>query len=450
MSASVIGANITRSAGRRRGTGGRWVVETICMLLIANVCGCGEAQPPTVRQAASPTPVPQTESVTQTGATSPSTPAQIAQAATSGGSSSSPARMLGQMIVARFAGQYPPLGFLARIRAGHIGGVILFADNLAGGPSPARKTIATLQRAAADGGNPPLLIMTDQEGGTVRRLSWAPPTIAASAMDSSSLARAEGEAAGRALRSVGINLDLAPVADVVHVPESFLGTRAFGSNAATVASRACAFADGLAAEGVGFTLKHFPGLGWATADTDAQPVTVGVSAETLRSDYRAYRLCGAEPTATVMVSSAAYPGLTGRGDLPAALSPEIYREELPYAVGGVEPVTITDDLQTASILDQVRPAQQAIAAGVDLLMYAQTESASNSAYHQLLSSIRTHRLSAARVREASQAIAAYKLLVAEPSAAASMPSSGNNAAVPVAPTGDVGTPTTIRPSGEDR
>jgi beta-N-acetylhexosaminidase len=360
--------------------------------------------------------------------------------------------MLGQMIVARFSGPHPSTAFLARIRAGQIGGVILFADNLSGGPQATRALTGELQQAASAGGNPPLLITTDQEGGSVRRLYWAPPTLAASAMSSSAVARSEGEAAGRALRSAGINVDLAPVADVLRVPESFLGTRAFGSDPLVVAARACAFASGLTAAGVGFTLKHFPGLGRAEADTDTQPVTVDAPASALRADYRAYRDCGAQPDALVMVSSASYPSLTG-SSLPAVLSPEIYREELPDAIGG-QPVTISDDLQTPGILDQLHPARQAINAGLDLLMYAQTEAGSSSAYSQLLALVRAHGISHTRISEAYEAVQAFKQLLltgattASTGGEASEATEGNGSgAVQAAPTTNPGTPTTISPSG---
>jgi beta-N-acetylhexosaminidase len=358
--------------------------------------------------------------------------------------------MLGQMIVARFSGPEPPPAFLARIRRGQIGGVILFADNLGGGSQPTRALTAALQRAASAGGNPALLIMTDQEGGSVRRLSWAPPELAASAMGSSAIARTEGEAAGRALHAAGINVDLAPVADVLRAPGSFLGTRAFGSSPTTVAARACAFAGGLTASGVGFTLKHFPGLGRASADTDTRPVTVDASAGLLRADYRAYRECGAQPDAIVMVSSAAYPSLTGSA-LPAVLSPEIYKQELPDAIGG-EPITISDDLQTPGIADRLHPARQAIEAGLDLLMYAQTEAGSSSAYSQLLALAQARGISHARISEAYEAIQAFKQLLLTGATAASVTGEageGDESGVGQgAPTTNPGTPTTIRPSGQ--
>lgn len=356
--------------------------------------------------------------------------------------------MLGQMIVARLSGPQPSSTFLARVRAGQVGGVILFADNLVS-PQATRALTRELQQAAAGGGNPPLLIATDQEGGSVRRLLWAPPTLSAEAMTSNTVARNEGEAAGRALRSAGINVDLAPVADVLHEPESFLGTRTFGSDPLVVGARACAFASGLTAAGVGFTLKHFPGLGRAPADTDTQAVTVGASAIALRTDYRAYRDCGAQPNALVMVSNAAYPSLTG-SSLPAVLSPEIYSHELPSALGGT-PVTISDDLQTPGILDQSHPAQQAINAGLDLLMYAKTETGSAIAYGQLLRAVHTGVISATRIGEADEAIELFKHVLdggATPSV--SEIENPEEEATPQAVSTDPGMPTTLKSESPSR
>jgi beta-N-acetylhexosaminidase len=429
----------------------------LTLLAAASAAGCGETTLPHTLAAHAPAHGASTVSSSPTRQASPNAAARVAQSrhdgSASAGSSASLDRMLGQMIVARFSGPQPSPTFLARIRAGQIGGVILFADNLAGGSQTTRALTATLQRAASAGGNPALLIMTDQEGGSVRRLSWAPPTLAASAMSSSAIARSQGEAAGRALRVAGINLDLAPVADVLRTPSSFLGTRAFGSSPTVVGAHACAFASGLTASDVGFTLKHFPGLGRASADTDTHSVTVETPAGTLRGDYRAYRECGAQPDAIVMVSSAAYPSLTGNS-LPAVLSPEIYRHELPGAIGG-EPITISDDLQTPGIVDRLHPARQAIEAGLDLLMYAQTEAGSSSAYSQLLALARARGISHARIREAYEAIQAYKQLLLTGATAASVSGEageavegGESGVVQGAPTTSPGTPTTIRPSGQ--
>lgn len=326
-------------------------------------------------------------------------------------------RMLGQTIIARFAGSSPSGSFLARVRGGQVGGVILFADNVAGGETKTRQLISRLQRAAAEGGSPPLLIMTDQEGGEVKRLTWAPPALAPREMNSSAVARAEGEATGRALRSVGVNVDLAPVADVERAAGSFLRTRSFGSDPALVASHACQFAEGLASQNVAFTLKHFPGLGRALTSTDNQPTTIEPSAAALREDYAPYRECGASEGALVMVSSAIYPNLTG-SSAPAVLSPEVYRQELPLATGGA-PVTVSDDLQAAALAGEAAPAERAINAGLDLLLYAQTEDGSASAFQRLLEVANSGGISRSRLEETNQAIQSLKARVAGSSPAAS-------------------------------
>ncbi len=311
-------------------------------------------------------------------------------------------KALGQMIVARFSGNKPTHQFLERIRRGEVGGVIFFEENLTGGESAVSGLVERLQRAASTGGNPPLLLMLDQEGGTVKRLR-GPPTLSPRAMASTSRAAEQGKETGEYLAGLGFNVDLAPLGDVGH-PGTFLGSRVFGSTSATVASRACAFAAGLAAQGVAATLKHFPGLGWATANTDEEPVTVTASAEEIRADYAPYRLCGSAPLTLVMVSSAVYPALTG--ELPAVMSPRTYSRELPTA--GVGGVTISDDLESPPIAAQTTPARRAINAGLNLLLYASAESTSVSAYQRLLSDLRNGRIEAGRVQSAAAKILALK------------------------------------------
>jgi beta-N-acetylhexosaminidase len=320
------------------------------------------------------------------------------------------ARMLGQMILTRLSGAEPSPAVLRRIRLGEVGGVILFSENVPGSRSATRATISALQHAARAGGNPPLLVMTDQEGGEVRRLQWAPPALAAAQMTSATIAQAEGEATGRALRSVGVNLDLAPVADVVHVANSFLGTRSFGTNSTQVTERACSFAGGLAREGVGYTLKHFPGLGRASASTDLRPVVIDAPASAIRADYEPYLACGSSPDGIVMVSNAIYPHLSS-GNAPAVLAPQTYRQELPIATDR-SPVTISDDLQAGALVDQPDVPERAVAAGLDMLLFAQTEAASEMAYETLLADVRDGGIRLARIQAAYEAIFGFKAQVA--------------------------------------
>jgi beta-N-acetylhexosaminidase len=358
------------------------------------------------------------------------------------------ARMLGQTIVGRFAGTTPPRSFLDQIRLGELGGVILFSENVAQGEVATRRLNEQLQHAASEGGNPPLLIMTDQEGGEVKRLTWAPPRLAASEMGSTTIAEAEGEATGRALRAVGINVDLAPVADVVHGAASFLHTRSFGAGSALVAERACAFAGGIERQGVGYTLKHFPGLGRALTSTDVQPTTIDIAAGALRRDYEPYLACGNRPNSLVMVSSAAYPSLTG-SSTPAVLSSEIYSREIPLASGG-EPVTISDDLQAAALASEATPAQRAIDAGLDLLLYAGTQQGAKDAYARLLLAVQAEGIHRDRLERANRMIQALKERVAGAS-----PRTSSSAAVASGEEANsypesIGAPETVKPQYRNR
>lgn len=321
-----------------------------------------------------------------------------------GAKSALPARLaLGQTIVARFAGADPSAGFLARIERGEIGGVILFEENLRGGEDAIARRIRRLQNAAAGGGNPPLLIMVDQEGGVVKRLA-GPPARAAAAMGLDD-ARDEGEATGDLLARLGIDVDLAPVADIGHAG-SFLGSRTFASRPGRVAALACEFAAGLRSKGVAATLKHFPGLGLATVNTDEATATVDAAAATLRRDYAPYRRCGNEPLTLIMIDSAIYPALT-RG-APAVISPSTYRHELPRAGVGDNQVTISDDLEAPAIQSLAGPARQAIAAGLDLLLYARTASTSADAYRRLLEDVRDGSLARRPVQKAATKVLSLK------------------------------------------
>ena len=141
-----------------------------------------------------------------------------------------PAQLAGQRRVFGFSGTEPPPALVRRIRRGEAGAVVLFSANVPS-PSAARSLVARLQAVPRPPAlDVPLLVMIDQEGGLVRRLD-GPPTRRASEIGQAgpAAARAAGRATGRFLAGVGVNVDLAPVADVAR-PGSFLEDtgRAFG------------------------------------------------------------------------------------------------------------------------------------------------------------------------------------------------------------------------------
>lgn len=289
-------------------------------------------------------------------------------------------QLVGQRIVTGYTGAKPPRALLRSVRRGRVGGVILFQDNIRS-QRAVRRAIARLQREASAGEQPPLFVMVDQEGGIVKRLPSLPPRRSpaqiGAAADVEATARAEGRATGRALAKLGFNVNLAPVADVPDRAGSFLGTRAFSRDPATVAVAACAFAAGLSDGEMAATFKHFPGLGRARANTDDRPVRVNATPAQIDADLEPYRRCGATlPLA--MVASATYPKLGIR--TPAVLSKAAY--DLLVATG-FSGLTISDALDTPAISGQKDHPYRAVRAGLDLLLYAQTKGAAGRAYRQL-------------------------------------------------------------------
>jgi beta-N-acetylhexosaminidase len=295
----------------------------------------------------------------------------------------SPQQMAGQRVIYSYPGLRPPAALLRLIRHGQAGGVIFFSQNVASLPQLAR-VIAELDQANASPLNPvraPLLLMTDQEGGLVRRLPGAPllseRQIGESA-DPAAAAASAGSGAGVNLRGVGMNVNLAPVLDVYRQPGDFDDQfqRSYSMNPAVVARLGADFISAQQGEGVAATAKHFPGLGAAAQpqDTDLQPVTLNVPLATLRdTDELPYRAAITAGVQLVMVSWAVYPALDpGR---PAGLSPAIVVGELRQRLGFTG-VTITDALEAGALRGYGTFGHRALlaaAAGMDLILCSQQD-----------------------------------------------------------------------------
>jgi beta-N-acetylhexosaminidase len=296
----------------------------------------------------------------------------------------------------------PTATLLARAASGQVGGVILLGRYWTSERLVAAAT-GELQASACRAGTP-LLVGVDQEGGTVRRLPWAAPALAAAQMATTTTARSQAAAAARVLRSAGIGIDFAPVADVA-VPGSFLGTRTFGRDPGIVAPLASAFVSGLQSAGIAATAKHFPGLGSAIVSTDDRPVTIGRSAAFLHSRLEPFRWAIAAGAKLVMVSSASYPALDPTG-APAMFSRPIVtgllRDELAF-----DGVVVTDALDAPAAARTPHAAARAIAAGVDLLLYSRTVP-SELGYASLTADASRSAALRAELTAAGQRIAALK------------------------------------------
>jgi beta-N-acetylhexosaminidase len=299
----------------------------------------------------------------------PPPPAHVAQAR-----ALTPAQLAGQRVVFAFSGTTPPTALAARIRRGEAAGVLLFGPNVRSIAQVRRLTRALQAIPRPPGLRAPLVVMVDQEGGTVKRLPGAPtrsaPQMAAAG---TATARAEGAATARLLRRAGVNVDLAPVADVAR-PGSQMERegRAFGATASAAGTFAGAFTRGLVGGGVVATAKHFPGFGAAAANTDSARVRIGASAAELTGvdepPFRAVTEAGAR---LAMLSSAVYPALDER---PALLSGAVVRRLRTFFDG----VTVTDSLDAAALAPYRDVPVRAARAGADLLLFSSYGSAARA------------------------------------------------------------------------
>ncbi|GGV04566.1 hypothetical protein GCM10010495_15430 [Kitasatospora herbaricolor] len=287
-----------------------------------------------------------------------------------------PAQLAGRRIVYSYPGLTPPPALLEDIRAGLAAGVIFFGENVAG-PDQLRSVVRQLREAQQQSPvQVPLLLMTDQEGGLVRRLPGAPELSArriGQAADPVAAATEAGTGAGTNLAGVGLNVNLAPVLDVYDVPGNFAdrAERSFSSDPDVVAALGTAFIRAQQKTGVAATAKHFPGLGTAPANsnTDTGPVTLPAGLSRLRDvDEAPYPDAVAAGVGLVMLSWAVYPALDP--DHPAGLSSTVVERELRERIG-FEGVTITDALEAGALQAVGTTGQRAVAAalaGMDLLL----------------------------------------------------------------------------------
>jgi beta-N-acetylhexosaminidase len=322
------------------------------------------------------------------------------------------AHLVGQKLVVRMDGTTPSASLLGRIRRGEVGGIILFGFNITTRTALIALT-AELQAAARAGGRPPLLIAVDQEGGSIKRIPWAPPTLSVPRMgqlDSTTVAREQGAATGSALRALGINVDFAPVADVPATTASFMYRegRTWSFSAVHTASLSNAFATGLESKGVIPSMKHFPGLGFATRNTDTSVVTIRMSTSRLAPGLRPYRTAIARHIPLIMLSNATYTAYDGThaAGWSRVITQTLLRHDL-----GFTGVTITDSLNGTAAsrgLSSRTLAVRAAIAGTDMLLLTGSETSTAAVYATLLTDARNGTIPRSRLTASYGRILAMK------------------------------------------
>jgi beta-N-acetylhexosaminidase len=326
-------------------------------------------------------------------------------------------QLAGQRVIYSYTGLTPPANLLWAIRHGRVAGVIFFSDNV-GSNAHIKAVAKQLQQANADPHNPvrmPLLLMTDQEGGAVRRLN-GPPVPSAKQIGASAHpqqeATSQGAAAGSFMHGLGVNVNLAPVLDVFRTPGNFIDEfgRSFSNDPAKVAKLGSLFATAMQGKGVAATVKHFPGLGAATRsqNTDERPVTLNLTLTQIRTiDELPYKSAIAAKVKLAMMSWAIYPALDKK--FPAGLSSTIVQGELRKRLGFAG-VTITDALEAGALKNfgaTGNRATLAAKAGMDLVLCA---SRNYSQGVTAMKALRTYYLGASSTAQASFKAAAERVI----------------------------------------
>jgi beta-N-acetylhexosaminidase len=273
----------------------------------------------------------------------------------------------------------PPL--LSRwLAGGQVGGVVLFYRNIEG-PAQVRSLCREI-RSAAGRGNPLPLIAVDQEGGRVARFkdppfTWFPPARACSLFccRNEAVAEAVGAATAAELRAVGIDVNFAPVLDVVSNPANpVIGDRAFSEDPAVVAALGIAFARGSLSRGILPVGKHFPGHGDTSTDSHKELPIARAGRKTLfRRELLPFRRAARAGIPALMTAHVMYPALDRA--VPATLSRKILhgllRKRLHFR-GAV----VSDALEMKAITDRYaigEAAVLAVAAGCDVVLVCRGE-----------------------------------------------------------------------------
>ena len=293
-------------------------------------------------------------------------------------------QLAGQRLMLGFDGTTLNADLKKLIETLKVGGLILFARNVET-PEQLRQLCTNIQAYATDCGQPPLFIAIDQEGGQVARLKA--PFTEFSAMpplgDTPAAARF-ARITARELTAVGINMNMAPVMDVIDRSiNSIMAKRAFSHDPNIVARIGTTVITGLQIGGVMAVAKHFPGIGRTTLDSHLALPFLNAAIEQLQTDLIPFEAAIASGVTGIMLSHIQYRALDP--DLPASLSVKIARDLLRDQMG-YPGLIITDDLDMGAIrqhYDIETAMDHILAAGVDLALICHQGSVQARAFKRI-------------------------------------------------------------------
>ena len=361
------------------------------------------------------TPKPAASSATPSPTAAASgTPSATATATTGALAGWSLEEKVGQLMMVGVDAQAPTQTSTQAVETHHVGNIFI-AGRTTAGSQATQKVISsfTSKVGPATTHATPMLVATDQEGGEVQVLAGSGFSDIPSALDQSAQPRdqlvASARTWGKELADVGVNMNLAPVADLVDIARPASNEpigrwgREYGHDAATVSSQAGAFAEGMQASKVIPTYKHFPGLGRVKDNTDTSAGVVD-STTTRSADTAVSVIFGAAIAAgapVIMVSSATYSLIDPSA--PAVFSSTIVTDMLRREMG-FSGVVITDDVSAAVQVQDVSAgdrAVRAIRAGCDIVLASADPTVAADMVKALISTARSDPAFAARVDESA-------------------------------------------------
>lgn len=289
----------------------------------------------------------------------------------------------------------------------HAGGLILYRINYES-PDQIRKLISDLENALGRR----LLVCVDHEGGRVIMFGGGvtvfPSAQAIGKTGNTQLARRQGEQEGRELRRMGIDVNFAPVLDVLTEAYSpNIGIRSFGADPNLVASMGAARISAMQVEGLSACAKHFPGLGPATLDPHVNLPTIMTTWEDVERVHvvpfmRAMRTA----VHSIMTSHPLYPNLDPTPKTPATFSRKIVHDYLRQKIG-YKGVIFSDDLEMGAITELCpigEAAVRTVHAGHDMVLVCHDLAAERQAFDALVDAYRSKRLPVSELEESVKRI----------------------------------------------
>jgi beta-N-acetylhexosaminidase len=277
---------------------------------------------------------------------------------------------IGQLFMISFNGTQVTPALAAFIRRWQPGGFTIFSQNVTS-PGQVKALTASLRATS----RLPPLIAVDQEGGEVVRITRGVKVLPAEAyygqLNNTARVYADTSTVARQLRALGLNMNLAPVLDVLTNPNSPIDSRSFGPNAAEDARLGAAAIRGYQHYGIAATAKHFIGLGATSVNAESSLPTVRLSPSQLKEQLVPFQAAVHAGVDALMVTQIDLPGLTPTGT-PASLSHHIVTDLIRHQLG-YRGVIMTDSLVMGAITSKFGLAQaavRAVKAGNDIVLIA--------------------------------------------------------------------------------